>query len=55
MATPAGALSRTDLGTGNTDNVREDLTDIIYNIDPTETRFMRMRDALMRCPIATNG
>ena len=37
MATPAGALSRTDLGSGNTDNVREDLSDIIYNIDPTET------------------
>ena len=37
MSQPDGALSRHGLGSpGTNDNVREDLTDIIYNISPTE-------------------
>ncbi len=37
MSQPDGALSRHGLGSpGANDNVREDLTDIIYNISPTE-------------------
>ena len=38
MALPSGILSRTGLATTG-DNVREDLTDIITNISPTETPF----------------
>lgn len=39
MAVPTNTLKRSDLGSGATDNVREDLSDVIYNISPTETPF----------------
>jgi len=40
MSQPDNALSRYGLGSpGTNDNVREDLTDIIYNISPTERPF----------------
>ena len=39
MAIGSNTLTRFDLGTGATDNVREDLSDVIYNIAPTEVPF----------------
>lgn len=41
MAIPTNALSRFGLNTTNSgDNIREDLADVIYNVDPTETPFV---------------
>lgn len=39
MSQPDNILSRHGLGSGSNDNVRENLTDIIYNISPTERPF----------------
>ena len=39
MAQSTNTLDRYDLGSGATDNVREDLSDVIYNISPTEVPF----------------
>ena len=39
MVQSTNTLDRYDLGSGATDNVREDLSDVIYNISPTEVPF----------------
>jgi len=40
MTVPTNTVTEFDLGTGGADSTREDLSDIIYNIAPTETPFM---------------
>jgi len=43
------------LKTYDTTGIREDLADIIYNISPTETPFMRVLVKIKLLTQATNG